>query len=223
MKEIEYTVPMLDKDINEFIIQGVEDQNLDTFNELALRAFELQYKSIPLYAKYCEKRGMTPREIHSWRDIPAVPTDVFKAADLSLFPLSVCHTFMTSGTTDMGERGRIHYDEAGLRLMDATIHTAASAFLFPDRIKADMFIIAPEPESAPHMVMAYGMQRLREYFGLPRSRFFIGENGFDIEIETWDDIEAEERDVDKNVIKKSKEWPYKDDDNIWDLLVVNII
>lgn len=62
--------------------------------------------------------------------------------------------------------------------MDCTIRTAASALLFPDGIRASILIIAPPPKLAPNMVMAYGMDRLMEYFGRPGSRFLVGEEGF---------------------------------------------
>ena len=127
MSGMQEKVESLDRDLNGYIDKGVDNDDPARFNELALRAFELQYDSISLYAKYCEKRGAVPGQIHSWTDIPAVPTDVFKSADLSLFPLKLCRTFMTSGTTGMSEKGKVHYDKGGLRLMDATISTAASA------------------------------------------------------------------------------------------------
>jgi hypothetical protein len=85
---------------------------------------------------------------------------------------------MTSGTTTPKERGRVHYDEGGLKLMDATIAVAASAFLFPDEVRTLILIIAPSPHIAPHMIMAYGMDRLKDEFGLPRSRFLVGKEGF---------------------------------------------
>jgi hypothetical protein len=89
---------------------------------------------------------------------------------------------MTSGTTKPEERGKVHYDEGGLRLMDATIYEAASSFLFPDNVETTLLVIAPSPGIVPAMVMAYGMNRLIEYFGSSRSRFLIGKEGFDIRV-----------------------------------------
>ncbi len=70
--------------------------------------------------------------------------------ELAMFPSSTVRTFMTSGTTRPEERGKVHYDEGGLRLMDATIYEAASSFLFPDKIKTTLLIIAPSPEIVSH-------------------------------------------------------------------------
>jgi len=180
MKQLLHAVQELDADILAFIEKGVAPRDADAFNLLALRVFKLQFHHIPVYRGYCERRGRIPDSIASWEDIPALFTDAFKEADLSLLPEAAVRTFMTSGTTSPGERGRIHYDEAGLSLMDATIRIAASDMLFPDGMQAAVLVIAPPPDMAPHMIMSYGMDRLRQYFGLPHSGFFIGENGFDI-------------------------------------------
>lgn len=181
MRELPNEVRKMDEAIIAFIRKGLDHQDAETFNALALRAFGLQYRHIPLYRRYCERRGVAPEEVSSWDQIPPLPTDVFKTADLSLLPEHTVSTFMTSGTTRAEERGRVHFDEGGLRLMDATIDEAASALLFPDGIKVTILIIAPSPDHAPHMIMAYGMSRLKGHFGLPRSRFLVGEAGFAVQ------------------------------------------
>jgi hypothetical protein len=180
VKELPKEVLDLDEMILSYIHRGTDHQDLEEFNHLALRAFDLQFKYISIYRRYCEKRGVHPENISSWDQIPALPTDAFKAMELAMLPSHTVRTFMTSGTTNPEERGKVHYDEGGLRLMDATIYEAASVFLFPDRMKTTILIIAPSPEIAPSMVMAYGMNRLMEYFGSSQSRFLIGKEGFDV-------------------------------------------
>ncbi|HUL22690.1 MAG TPA: acyl-protein synthetase [Thermodesulfobacteriota bacterium] len=172
----------LDEKILSFIRRGTDHQDSEAFNRLALQIFQLQVKYIPIYRRYCEKRGVTPENISAWDQILALPTDAFKVTELAMLPSSAVRTFMTSGTTKPEERGKVYYDEGGLRLMDATIYEAASSFLFPDRIKTTLLVIAPSPEIVPTMVMAYGMNRLIEYFGSPQSRFLIGKEGFDIRV-----------------------------------------
>lgn len=173
-------VKQLDKDILAFIEKGVEHDDERGFNDLALRAFELQFNHIPLYRRYCQKRNLTPQGISSWDQIPPLPTDAFKEAVFALLPDQIARTFATSGTNNIKEQGHVPYDEGGLTLMDATIRTAASAMFFPDGVRPMILILAPPPEIAPQMVMVYGMNRLIEYFGLPKSRFLIEETGFDI-------------------------------------------
>jgi len=182
MKELPEEVLDLDEKIIAFIRRGIDHQDSREFNRLALNVFELQFKYISIYRRYCEKRGIDPENISSWERIPALPTDVFKVMELSLLPAQTVRTFMTSGTKRPEERGKVRYDEGGLRLMDATIYEAASAFLFPDGIRTTILIIAPSPEIAPSMIMAYGMNRLMEYFGSSRSRFLVGKEKFEVQV-----------------------------------------
>jgi anaerobic magnesium-protoporphyrin IX monomethyl ester cyclase len=180
LNDIMQELKQLDKDILAFIQKGVAHDDEKGFNDLAMRAFELQFNSIPLYRRYCQRREITPQEISSWDQIPPLPTDVFKEAVFSLLPDQIARTFTTSGTSNIKEQGNVSYDEGGLNLMDTTIRTAASAMLFPDGVRPVILVLAPPPEIAPQMVMVYGMNRLIEYFGLPQSRFLIEEIGFDI-------------------------------------------
>jgi anaerobic magnesium-protoporphyrin IX monomethyl ester cyclase len=181
MKALPDEVKELDEEILAFIHRGVEHQDADAFNRLAIKVFGLQYRYLPLYRRYCERRGTIPADISSWEEIPPLPTDCFKVAALTLLPEHTVRTFMTSGTTRSEERGKVLYDAGGLKIMDATIEEAATAFLFPDGVKNTILIIAPSPEMAPHMVMAYGMNNLKEHFGLPRSRFLVGADGFEVQ------------------------------------------
>jgi hypothetical protein len=130
MKELPKEVLSLDEKIIAFIRKGLGHRDAEAFNELALQVFDLQFKSIPVYRRYCEKRGATPDMISSWDQIPSLPTDVFKVMEISMLPSHTVRTFMTSGTARPEEKGKVGYDEGGLRLMDATIHEAASTFLF---------------------------------------------------------------------------------------------
>ena len=63
MKELLEEVKELDREILAFIKRGVDHQDSEAFNGLALRAFELQYNNISLYQRYCQRRGITPKEV----------------------------------------------------------------------------------------------------------------------------------------------------------------
>src|SRR4030043_987372 len=182
MRELPKEVLDLDEKILSYIRGGTDHRDSEEFNRLALQVFDLQFRYISIYRRYCEKRGVHPENMSSWDQVPALPTDASKVMELAMLPSNTVRTFMTSGTTRPEERGKVHYDEGGLKLMDATIYEAASSFLFPDKVKTTLLIIAPSPEIAPTMVMAYGMNRLIEYFGSSRSRFLIGKEGFDTRI-----------------------------------------
>ncbi len=178
MNDLPDAVRELDSRITAYIEQGIDNPDTETFDELALAVFRLQYDGIPLYRRYCRKRGIAPDGIDSWQQIPAVPTDAFKAAEFCLLPAHTSRTFLTSGTSAGDEKGTVGYDPGGLCLMDATIRVAGRTFLFPDENRPTMLILAPDPVMAPQMIMVYGMNHLIENFGSPDSRFMIGPEGF---------------------------------------------
>jgi hypothetical protein len=64
MKALPDEVKELDAEILAFIHRGVEHQDADAFNRLALEVFALQYRYLPLYRRYCERRAYTPARAH---------------------------------------------------------------------------------------------------------------------------------------------------------------
>lgn len=176
-------VKALDESLFGFIGRGCEAQPDESlFNELALKEFELQHNNIDIYRRLCVKKGISPDKITNWQEIPAVPADAFKHFDVFCFEKAeIKRTFATSGTSKKEKRGMAHFDEVGLRLMDAAILKNAKTYLFPDNLKTRLLILAPSPETAPNMIMAYGMERLKQNFGLPDSRFLINKQGFSVD------------------------------------------
>jgi len=92
----------------------------ERFDELALRAFELQWNTVPAYRAYCVARGVHPSTVGDWRDIPPVPTAAFREVDLAVAPPAEADlVFRTSGTSrGSGRRGR-H------RVVDPELYRAA--------------------------------------------------------------------------------------------------
>lgn len=88
-------------DLQSRLLEWMRGGNGD-FAELSHEVFAYQFERNIPYRKYCEALGTTPDNLRSWRDIPAVPTDVFKLPNIALrcFPESetIGH-FLTSGTT----------------------------------------------------------------------------------------------------------------------------
>jgi hypothetical protein len=63
--------------------------------------------------------------------------------------------------------------------MDQVIDLAAARMLFPEGRTTRLLVMAPSPGQAPEMIMAYGMARLMDRFGLEGSTFLMGADGLD--------------------------------------------
>lgn len=92
----------------------------DLFDELALRAFELQFEHVPVYREYCRRRGADPASVDGWRAVPPVPTAAFREVELTVAaPGPGDLVFRTSGTTRGGGRRGTH------RVADPGLYRAA--------------------------------------------------------------------------------------------------
>jgi hypothetical protein len=117
------------------------------WNELARELFAWQYARVPAYRRLCSGRGISPPSLQSWKEIPAVPQQLFKRETLYCRGLAQPATvYETSGTTT-GQPGRQH-------LLSADIYRAVSvagarhAGLF--RQKPELHFLVPSPSEAPH-------------------------------------------------------------------------
>jgi hypothetical protein len=186
----------LEEKVTAFVKRSFNASGEEVFNLLALEIFRFQYQNIPIYTKFCKKREATPDTVTSWKDIPPISTAGFRLFDLFAKPSHTAErTFSTSGTTQDAQKGRSFFSETGLRIMQQAIIENALHFFLPDGLRLRFLIIAPAPDKAPHMIMAYGMEILKKSFGLPGSRFLVNENGFDS-----DELEQELRKAEKENI-----------------------
>ncbi len=157
----------LSDEVEELIRKGGPDEQ--TFESLALRIHTAQCAQLDAVAHLSRLQGKEPGELKHSSEIPAVPVAAFKRYDL-FAGHSPLKTFRSSGTTGSAT-SCAHYSGTGLELMDAAIEVNARRMLFPDGRCTRILVLAPSPQVAPAMIMAYGMSRLIELFGLPGSRF----------------------------------------------------
>ncbi len=159
------------------------------FSSWAKRVFEHQFQGCEPYRNFCEGRGVTPQSLGHWREIPAVPTDVFKYVEL-FAGTEKNHVFRTSGTTT---------DARGQHVFSSTdVYEAALAMPFErwclsDAASIPMAILAPHPDDLTDSSLSFMLGKLVDHFGAEGSRFFFeaadGEFHFDIEgLRDW--IEA---------------------------------
>src|SRR5882762_10095034 len=121
----------------------------ERFNELALVLFTLQFGGNESYRRFCEFRGMTPRGVKHWTQIPAVPTTAFKELDLtSLPPEDRTLTFHSSGTT-AAVRSRHHHSTESLALYETSLLAWFKSHLLPDLGRVTVLSLTPPGNVAP--------------------------------------------------------------------------
>ena len=176
-------VSQLDNDILAFIDKGLDNDDDEEFNRLAIKEFELQFHTIPPYREYCLHKGITPGDISGWREIPAVPSRAFKDFVLATFPVEKAeHAYFTSGTTDPLKKGKIYRDAAAVRLINAANGLLTRKYVFPDYERMKILLMTPSPRMAPGIGMAVGLDRVRSELGTPDSGYLISFSGLDLEL-----------------------------------------
>lgn len=137
----------------------------DEFNRLALEVFAHQFAGNAPYRAYCAARGAHPGAISSWKEVPALPTEAFKHAELTTVPPAAPRVeYRTSGTTRGGRAGR--HLLPNTRLYDASLEPNFRAHLLPDRPAMRMVVLGPTAEVAPHSSLGHMLSRVVERFGL---------------------------------------------------------
>lgn len=149
------------------------------WDALARAVFAHQWLCNAPYRTFCDRRGVSPDTLESWRDIPAVPTDAFKSAALVCGdPAEARVVFRTSGTTrGAGRRGEHYLRDTGL--YDAALRAGFRAHLLPQHARMRILSLVPPPEVLPDSSLAYMIREVIREFGAPGSAYFAGADGLD--------------------------------------------
>jgi hypothetical protein len=150
------------------------------FDRVALHLFAEQHAANAAFHRFCAGRGVTPRTVKSWRDIPAVPITAFKEVTLSCVPAeSAERVFMTSGTTRGDVKGR-HYHPT-MAVWDASMarHFAQRFMRGAERMR--MAILFPSEQEMPNSSLAHYLAMATERFGTSDSLYALNLQGMDIE------------------------------------------
>jgi hypothetical protein len=138
------------------------------FSQWALELFALQYAGNPAYRQICDARGRTSADVTSWEEIPAVPTGVFKALELTcLAPAERTREFYSSGTTGQKNSRNFHGRES-LELYEQSLwrwfelHFAGTA---------DFLFLTPDHLAAPNSSLVHMFETVRRKHGLPMAAF----------------------------------------------------
>ena len=148
---------------------AADDATEAAFNGLALKLFAYQFENNQPFRRFSMQRERTPRTAKSWRDIPAVPIDAFKDLTLSCCaPEAAARTFMTSGTTNRGVRGKSHHPT--LAVYDASMTKNFKRRFMHDRDRIDMTILFPTEDAMPNSSLAHYLALSARHFGTANSR-----------------------------------------------------
>lgn len=171
----------LDNRIADFISSGIDNQNENLFNELALKEFEYQYYANEVYQGFCKKLDVKPGPIDGWEEIPIVPSRAFKDHIIASFPIDKLElAYMTGGTMDAQKRGKIYRDKRAVDLVFKANTLMTKSFLFPDVEKMKILLMSPSPKTVPLMGMAIGLEQTRLNFGTEDSMYLITPKGLRI-------------------------------------------
>ncbi len=153
----------------------------DEFNELALRVFRFQCGANMAYGGFVARRGVDPKAVQSWEDIPFLPTRAFKSTVLvSGDPAKVERVFRTSGTTG-GQKGRGEHHVLDLALYRKSLLHNFAAHLLPD-ISAEtdevkILCLLPSPQVATDSSLSFMMGTVVKAFYSQDSGFFVDPDG----------------------------------------------
>jgi hypothetical protein len=171
---------MTESQIIEALLSFIARDGADdaSFNDMALAVFGYQFEHNQPYRRFCQQRGRTARTVRDWRDIPAVPINAYKDLTLSCCaPEDAARTFMTSGTTKAGLRGKCHHPD--LRLYDASMATNFRKRFMAGRDRIRMGILFPDEEMMPNSSLAHYLALALRDFGAEGSQTLIGRDGLD--------------------------------------------
>ena len=170
---------------------GEKSASEEEFNSHALEVFNYQFDNNSSYQLFCRQRGKTPKSVRDWRSIPALPINAYKNVTLSCCnPEDVKRTFMTSGTTQVGQRGKCHHPT--LTVYDLSMVKNFKARFIPEFDEMRMAILFPTENEMPNSSLAHYLELALMNFGSDGSRHFVNASGIRIE-ELFTEIDHAEK------------------------------
>jgi hypothetical protein len=148
------------------------------WNELARELFAWQFARVPAYRRLCLARDITPKNLASWRDIPAVPQQLFKREKLfahgSARPAAI---YETSGTTS-GQPGRQHLLRTDI-YRTVSVEGARCAGLFQPH--PEFHFLTPSPTEAPRSSLSAMFGFWQKATRATSQRFWLRRGRLDLE------------------------------------------
>ncbi len=151
------------------ILPWMRGEGSADFGDMILRLHECTFQHNEPYRRFCEQAAVGPRP-SSWRQVPCVPQEAFKHADLRNFPArETIKTFRTSGTTGEGF-GQHHFRT--LEIYETAVREGWRLAGLPS---GPFLVIAPHPDEAPHSSLSHMLAALA-----PRGAFIAAGGTIDL-------------------------------------------
>jgi len=148
------------------------------WNELARELFAWQFARVPAYQRLCIAHKVTPDNLASWREVPAVPQQLFKEVQLYAYgAASPAAIYVTSGTTT-GQSGRQHFLHTDI-YRAVSVEGARRAGLF--KLNPQLYYLTPSPVEAPHSSLSAMFGFWQKSVHQTGQRFFVRDGHFQFE------------------------------------------
>lgn len=135
------------------VLSFIARPHANSFEALALEVFRHQFEAVAAYRDHCIALGVRANEVASLDQIPPVSTLAFKFARLTGDDDAAgARTFLTSGTTISGERGRHIVPRPEVYRASALAHFRR--MVFPDARAMRILALHPTAERMPDSSLA---------------------------------------------------------------------
>ncbi|MFM8683797.1 MAG: hypothetical protein ACKOEG_08465, partial [Chthoniobacterales bacterium] len=147
-------------DLEAQVLAWIEGKRPADFGETVRQLHGWQFRHNAPYRQFCEQAGIG-ETVERWRQVPSVPQEAFKHADLRSFPVEeTIKTFRTSGTTGEGF-GQHHF-----RTLEIYETAVREGWRHANMPTGPFLVIAPHPDQAPYSSLSHmlGVLAPRELF-----------------------------------------------------------
>lgn len=164
------------------LLEWIANPEVADFESLALEVHRFQRAANPAYDRYCQTLPVAD----SWREIPALPQQIFKQQAVRSFPAdATVRTFRTSGTTGEGY-GEHHF--LSLRLYEAA---ARKGWDLADLGGRRVLALIPPAAEAPHS----SLSQMATWLCDEESAFFVRGG-----VGEWNRLEQTLRDLEEPLV-----------------------
>jgi len=162
------------------------------FDDLSLELFQYQFARNLPYQAYCRSQGIGIGDVRRWQDIPAVPVQAFKSAELATFPIGqAAAVFESSGTTQKTPsrhylRTLVYYEASLKTSFENWVLNMTGSGPKNDQVaplgQTPFLILTSPPSEVPHSSLSWMMDVVKRRWGAQGSQYFVRQGRLD---ELW--------------------------------------